>query len=57
MAKAYSYLYRLNEAEELQVQVLEKYKKFLGPEHPETLLIMSDLAVTYSRFNRVDKAE
>ena len=38
----------LNEAEQLEVQVLEMTKKLLGAEHPDTLSSMENLATTYS---------
>ncbi|KAE8413588.1 purine and uridine phosphorylase [Aspergillus pseudocaelatus] len=38
---------RYNEAEELEVQVIETRKQVLGPEHPDTLTSMADLALTY----------
>ncbi|KAF5855882.1 hypothetical protein ETB97_008292, partial [Aspergillus alliaceus] len=36
------------EAEELGVQALELRKQVLGPEHPDTLTSMNNLALTYS---------
>ncbi|KAI2970177.1 hypothetical protein CBS147482_10909 [Aspergillus niger] len=38
---------RWKEVEELEVQVLELRKQVLGPEHPDTLASMSNLALTY----------
>lgn len=35
---------RWKEAEELEVQVMELRKRVLGPEHPDTLTSMSNLA-------------
>ena len=46
-----------NEAEELQVQVLEIRKRVLGEEHPHTLVSMANLASTYAQRGRYDEAE
>ncbi|KAI4154247.1 MAG: hypothetical protein LQ340_001792 [Diploschistes diacapsis] len=43
---------RLKEAEELGAQVMETRKKILGDEHPDTLISMKDLAVTYGNQGR-----
>jgi DNA transposition AAA+ family ATPase len=48
---------RWNEAEELEVQVMEILKKKLGADHPDTLTSMANLAVTYSEQGREDEAE
>src|SRR5207249_4104306 len=37
----------LKEAEELEVQVMETGKRVLEPEHPDTLLDIHNLALTY----------
>ena len=37
----------MNETEQLNVQVADIRKKVLGAEHPDTLVIMGDLASTY----------
>ena len=39
---------RSMKAEQLQVQVMDMKKKLLGPEHPDTLLNMGNLASTYN---------
>jgi hypothetical protein len=39
------------------VQVLELRKKVLGPEHPDTLTSMANLALTYSSQGRWAEAE
>ncbi|KAL4749727.1 P-loop containing nucleoside triphosphate hydrolase protein [Aspergillus terricola var. indicus] len=44
---------RYNEAEQLQVQVLETWKQVLGPEHPDTLTSMANLASTYRNQGRM----
>lgn len=53
----YSKQGRLEEAEELQVQVMQSRKRVLGEEHPDTLASMSYLASTYSNQSRWKEAE
>ncbi|GMG13315.1 unnamed protein product [Aspergillus oryzae] len=48
---------RWKEAEELGVHVLELSKQVLGPEHPDTLTSMADLASTYRNQGRWKEAE
>ncbi|PIG69514.1 hypothetical protein AARAC_012044 [Aspergillus arachidicola] len=48
---------RYNDAEELQVQVVETRKQVLGPEHPNTLTSMANLALTYRNQGRWKEAE
>ncbi|KAI9777909.1 MAG: hypothetical protein M1816_004381 [Peltula sp. TS41687] len=48
---------RWKEAEELGLQVVERAKRVLGQEHPDTLISMSSLASTYSRQGRWKEAE
>ncbi|KAL2833728.1 violaceus kinesin [Aspergillus cavernicola] len=48
---------RYKEAEELEVQVLEIQKQALGPEHPDTLISMANLALTYWNQGQWRKAE
>ena len=48
---------RWEEAEELDVQVLEIQKMKLGPSHPDTLTSMVNLASTYSHQGRWKEAE
>jgi tetratricopeptide (TPR) repeat protein len=38
---------RWEEAEKLELQVVEARKRVLGPEHPDTLTSMHNLAYTY----------
>jgi len=45
------------EAEELNVQVMETRKRVLGPEHPDTLSSMANLASTFGNKGRWDEAE
>lgn len=47
----------LTEAEELLVQVVEKGKRILGQEHPDTLASMANLAMTYSKQGRWNEVE
>ena len=44
-------------AEQLELQVIEIRKTLLGPEHPDTLLSMANLARTYSNQGRWNEAE
>ena len=46
-----------NAAEELQVEVMDTRKRVLGDEHPDTLLSIANLAMTYSNQGRWGKAE
>ena len=48
---------RWEEAEELELHVLEISKRTLGPEHPDTLASMASLAGTYSDQGKWSKAE
>ncbi|KAI2919241.1 hypothetical protein CBS147320_8602 [Aspergillus niger] len=48
---------RWKEAEELGVQVVKLRKQVLGPEHPDTLTSISNLASTYWNQGRWKKAE
>ena len=57
LAITYHGLNRLDEAEELEVRVLNGRKKVLGPEHPDTLSSMANLAIMYDDLNRLDEAE
>ena len=47
LAKTYLNQGRWNEAEKLNVQVMNMRKKVLGAEHPDTLAIIGNLALTY----------
>ena len=46
LAAIYQNQGRWDEAEKLQVQVMETTKRMLGEEHPSTLTSMANLAVT-----------
>jgi len=46
-----------NEAEELQVKVMEARSRVLGEEHPDTLTAMANLASTYRNQGRWKEAE
>jgi uncharacterized protein involved in tolerance to divalent cations len=48
---------KLNEAEGLQVMVMETSLRVLGEEHPDTLTIMSNLASTYRNQGKLNEAE
>ncbi|PYH28818.1 uncharacterized protein BO87DRAFT_401923 [Aspergillus neoniger CBS 115656] len=48
---------RWKEAEELQVQVLQLHKRVLGPEHPDTLGSMNNVALIYRNQGRWKKAQ
>jgi tetratricopeptide (TPR) repeat protein len=48
---------RWKEAEELEVQVMETFKRVLAEEHPSTLTSMANLASTYSNQGRWKEAE
>ena len=60
LAATYQNQGRWNEAEKLQVQVIETRKRVLGDEHPSTLTSIANLASTYwnqGRWNEVEKLE
>jgi hypothetical protein len=44
---------RLNEAEVLEVHIMETAKRVLGQEHHYTLIIMGNLAATYLKQGRL----
>ncbi len=48
---------RWDEAETLGVQVMETFKTKLGVDHPNTLMSISNLALTYQNQGRWDEAE
>jgi hypothetical protein len=52
LALTYRYRGRLDEAEELEVQVLEARKTKLGADHPDTLTGMNNLAFTWKGCGR-----
>ncbi len=47
---------RWDDAEELEVQVMETRKKKLGADHPDTLTSMNNLAFTWKRQGRLTEA-
>ena len=47
----------LNNAEQLEVQVMDMRKKLLGAEHPDTLISMENLACTYWKQGKLNEAE
>ena len=48
LAGIYSSQTKYEEAEELELMVLDLHVKVLGPEHPQTLISIANLARTYS---------
>ncbi|OQE34786.1 hypothetical protein PENCOP_c015G06953 [Penicillium coprophilum] len=48
---------RWEDAERLQVQVVETVKGILGEDHPDTLASIADLALTYTNQRRWEEAE
>ncbi len=48
---------RSDEAEQLEVEVLELRKEVLGPKHPDTIRAMANLASTWQQQGRSDEAE
>ena len=56
LASTYWNQRRWEEAEELEVQVLETSKRVLGAEHPDTLSSMVNLAYTLKDQHRGDEA-
>ena len=57
LASTYRDQGRWNEAEQLQVQVMDMSKKLLGPEHPDSLNSMGNLANTYRYQGKWNEAE
>jgi Tetratricopeptide repeat len=57
LAATYRQQGRWNEAEKLQVNVMEMSQRLFGAEHPDTLRSMSNLAATYSQQGRWNDAE
>ncbi|KAJ5429553.1 hypothetical protein N7491_006569 [Penicillium cf. griseofulvum] len=56
LAEAYSLEGRWEEAEQLEVQVMETRKTKLGDDHPDTLTSMANLASTYRNQGRWEEA-
>ena len=56
LASTYWNLGRWQEVEELQVIVVEARKRVLGEKHPDTLLSMESLAITYRSRGRMAEA-
>ena len=48
---------RLKDAEALGVEVVEKRKRVLGDDHPDTLKSMLSLAATYRALDRLNDAD
>ncbi|KAL4766730.1 hypothetical protein BDW60DRAFT_201889 [Aspergillus nidulans var. acristatus] len=56
LAATYRYQGRWKEAEELGVQVMEIQDRVLGPEHPDTLTSMGNVAYTFYSKNNIHHA-
>src|SRR5271154_3009543 len=57
LASTYRNQQRLNDAEQLEVQVMDIRKKMFGEEHPDTLSSMENLAGTYWNQQRLNDGE
>ena len=57
LASTYKNQGRWNEAEQLEVQVLDMRKKLIGEEHSDTLTSMANLASTYRNQGRWNEAD
>ena len=57
LAVTYSNLGKWNEAEQLDVQVLDMRKKLLGTDHPDTFTSMGNLANVYRNLGELNEAE
>ncbi|KZL83841.1 kinesin light chain 3 [Colletotrichum incanum] len=57
LASTYRNQGRWEEAEKLDVQVMETRKTKLGADHPDTLTSMANLASTYRNQGRWEEAE
>ncbi|KAJ7077766.1 hypothetical protein C8R44DRAFT_845010 [Mycena epipterygia] len=57
LASTYHALGKLEEAEKLQVVVVEKRKTVWGEDHPDTLTAMAGLAKTYYEMGKLEEAE
>lgn len=57
LASTYRNQGRWNEAERLEVEVVELRRKMLGAEHPDTLTSSNDLALIYLEQGRFVEAE
>jgi hypothetical protein len=56
LASTYSNQGRWDEAEQLQVQVMESRKTKLGADHPDTLRSMANLAFTWKSSGHISRA-
>jgi hypothetical protein len=57
LAITYHQLGKYQEAEPLEVSVLEKQTQLFGADHPETLHAMRNLATTYHQLGRYQEAK
>jgi hypothetical protein len=57
LASTYCNQGRWKEAEELEVKVMDKRKRVLGQEHPDTLTSMDNLVSTYNSLGKLNEAK
>ncbi|KAJ7915443.1 hypothetical protein B0H13DRAFT_1489953, partial [Mycena leptocephala] len=57
LALTYGKLGWFLQAEELEAGAVEKYRKLLGEDHPDTIRIMRNLVLTYCSLDKVPEAE
>jgi hypothetical protein len=57
LAATYYKLGRYQEAESLQVTVLEYHKQLFGTDHPKTLCSRANLAATYHKLRKYQEAK
>ncbi|KAJ7627420.1 hypothetical protein FB45DRAFT_1082759 [Roridomyces roridus] len=57
LGRVYAKSGRLERAEEIQLQVLQRTREMAGEDSPDTLLAMGNIAVTYRDMGRLDEAE
>ncbi|KAJ7099074.1 P-loop containing nucleoside triphosphate hydrolase protein, partial [Mycena epipterygia] len=55
--RIYINLGKFKEAEQLEVGVLQQQRNILGEDHPDTLDVMGNLAVTYEKLEKLKEAE
>ena len=57
LASLYQQTDRLQEAEQVQLEMIDKMKDLAGCDHPKTLISMANLAITYWKQGRVQESE
>ncbi|KAJ6564783.1 P-loop containing nucleoside triphosphate hydrolase protein [Mycena capillaripes] len=55
--RIYNYSHRPKKAAELYVKVLQKWRKFLGDDHPDTIWASHHLGLTYTELGQFKQAE